>query len=133
MVASHFGFYCAEVLKIKDAVTGDTVPMLVNKAQTYLQAQAEAQIEEMGMVGLMVLKGRQVGCTQWVAGPVLPQGEPVAREAGLRARAWPAALRMGQRKLYDRLALDRAVDALSRVPSESPTGKFRREKRHAGG
>ena len=67
MVASHFGFYCAEVLKIKDAVTGDTVPMLVNKAQTYLQAQAEAQIEEMGMVGLMVLKGRQVGCTQWVA------------------------------------------------------------------
>ena len=67
MVASHFGSYCAEVLKIKDAVTGDTVPMLVNKAQTYLQAQAEAQIEEMGMVGLMVLKGRQVGCTQWVA------------------------------------------------------------------
>ena len=67
MVASHFGFYCAEVLKIKDAVTGDTVPMVLNRAQRYLQAQAEAQIDEMGMVGLMVLKGRQVGCTQWVA------------------------------------------------------------------
>ena len=67
MVASDFGFYCAELLKIKDAVTGDTVPMVLNKAQMYLQAQAEAQIEEMGMVRLIVLKGRQVGCTQWVA------------------------------------------------------------------
>ena len=58
MVASDFGFYCANVLKIKDAATGDTVPMVLNKAQRYLQAEAEAQIEEMGMVRLLVLKGR---------------------------------------------------------------------------
>ena len=55
------------MLKIKDAVTGDTVPMRLNKAQLYLNALAEQQIHEMGMVRLIVLKGRQVGCTQWVA------------------------------------------------------------------
>ena len=67
MVASDFRLYCAEILKCKHAVTGATVPMILNKAQLYLQAEAEAQIDEMGMVRLLALKGRQVGCTQWVA------------------------------------------------------------------
>ena len=37
---------------------------------------------------------------------------------------WPAALRIGRRKLFDRLAIDRAVDDLSqggRAPSEVDT------------
>ena len=41
--------------------------MVLNKAQHFLQGQAEAQLDEMGMVRLLVLKGRQVGCTQWIA------------------------------------------------------------------
>ena len=39
---------------------------------------------------------------------------------------WPAAIRFGRRKLYDRLALDRAVDALSRTAPESPEEVIRR-------
>ena len=39
---------------------------------------------------------------------------------------WPAALRIGRRKVYDRIALDRAVDALSRPAPESPAEAVRR-------
>ena len=37
---------------------------------------------------------------------------------------WPKAIRIGRRKLYDRAALDRAIDALSPATSESPAEKI---------
>lgn len=43
---------------------------------------------------------------------------------------FPEPLRFGRRKLYDRTALDRAVDALSASTSQSPGEKIRRERRH---
>ncbi len=46
---------------------------------------------------------------------------------------WPAPIRVGRRKLYDRDALDRAVDALTRAEASAPAEKIRRERRHAGG
>ena len=118
MAATDFATYRAEIVKIKRRSNEAQIPMELNRAPMFLEALAEEQIAEMGMVRLLVLKGRS-GARSGSHGPVLLQGEPDPREAGLRARAWPAALRIGRRKLYDRLAIDRAVDALSRPAPES--------------
>ena len=40
---------------------------------------------------------------------------------------WPKAVRIGRRKLYDRLAIDRAVDDLSQNESGSPAVDSGRE------
>ena len=39
---------------------------------------------------------------------------------------WPKAIRIRRRKLYDRRALDRAVDALAPATSDSPSQAIRR-------
>ena len=39
---------------------------------------------------------------------------------------WPKAVRIGRRKLYDRLAIDRAVDALAPSAPESPAKELDR-------
>ena len=67
MVATDFASNYAEIVKIKRKSDGVQIPMVLNQAQMFLEALAEEQIAGMGMVGLMVLKGGQVGCTQWVA------------------------------------------------------------------
>ena len=46
---------------------------------------------------------------------------------------WPEAIRIGGRALYDRRAIDRAVDALSKPARQSPAEKLRRERDNAGG
>ena len=48
---------------------------------------------------------------------------------------FPAPVRFGRRKLFDRLAIDRAVDALSQSAPQSPAEKIRqyRGRNHAGG
>ena len=46
-------------------------------------------------------------------------------------KPWPeAAARMGKRVLYDRAALDRAVDTLSRPRLDSPTVAVRQWREH---
>ena len=77
---------------------------------------------------------------QW---PRLLSEEQAAAYVGLslnafRARIgnpWPAAIRIGRRKLYDRNALDRTVDGLAPRESESsPKEQIRRgREHHAGG
>ena len=42
-------------------------------------------------------------------------------------RIWPEAIRIGRRKLYDRLVLDRAVDDLSQNENGPPAVDTRRE------
>ena len=48
---------------------------------------------------------------------------------------FPAPIRFGRRRLFDRLAIDRAVDALSQPAPQSPGEKIRqhRGRNHAGG
>lgn len=48
---------------------------------------------------------------------------------------WPAPIRYGRRKLFDRLAIDRAVDELSQTAPQSPAEKIRqyRGRNDAGG
>lgn len=45
---------------------------------------------------------------------------------------WPKAIRIGRRKLYDRAALDRAVDGLCPTTSESPAEQIRRGRQQHG-
>ena len=45
---------------------------------------------------------------------------------------FPAPIRMGGRKLYDRRALDKAVDSLSGVHPQSAADEVRRGLEHAG-
>ena len=45
---------------------------------------------------------------------------------------WPAAIRFGRLKVYDRLALDRAVDGLSRQKPQSPPATLKGRPRNAG-
>lgn len=46
---------------------------------------------------------------------------------------WPKAVRIGRRKLYDRLAIDRAVDDLSPRDSESPAQELERGRQQDAG
>lgn len=46
---------------------------------------------------------------------------------------WPKAIRFGRRKLYDRVALDRAVDRLSTPERQSPGDRIRRGREHDSG
>ena len=69
MVATDFASIYAEIVKIKRKSDGVQIPMVLNQAQMFLEALAEEQIAGMGMVGLMVLKGGQVGCMQWGSRP----------------------------------------------------------------
>lgn len=46
---------------------------------------------------------------------------------------WPKAIRIGRRKLYDRHALDRAVDALAPSATESPAKELDRGRQHDSG
>ena len=73
--------------------------------------------------------------------PRLLSREQAAAYVGLSVNAlerrigapFPAPVRIGGRKLYDRDALDLAIDALTHTDTDSPAEKIRRERRHAGG
>ena len=45
---------------------------------------------------------------------------------------FPAPIRIGGRKLYDRRALDKAVDSLSGIPPHSPADEVRQGLMNAG-
>lgn len=58
--------YAAHCLKVlsKD---GKLVPFLWNRAQRFIHERLEAQLEEKGYVRALILKGRQQGCSTYVA------------------------------------------------------------------
>lgn len=70
--------------------------------------------------------------------PRLLSVEQAARYVGLSVRSfqkrvgelWPQPIRIGGRIVFDRLALDSAVDALSLSPSKSPPKKIFGEAQH---
>lgn len=59
--------YAANVLRIKDK-KGVISRFALNEAQKYLNAYAEKQLAEIGMVRLVVLKGRQQGISTYTQG-----------------------------------------------------------------
>lgn len=58
--------YCASCLKVLNK-QGDLVPFIWNKAQHYIHEKLEAQRAQKGYVRALILKGRQQGCSTYVA------------------------------------------------------------------
>jgi hypothetical protein len=58
-------YYCAKALKIKTK-DGKLEPFIWNKAQRYIHECIETQKAETGMVRVLILKGRQQGCSTYV-------------------------------------------------------------------
>ena len=80
------------------------------------------------------MSGSKLALAEMPDWPRLLSEEQAAAYVGVSLRAfrarigdpWPEALRFGRRKLYDRLAIDLAVDALSQPTPESPAEAIRR-------
>ena len=58
-------YYCHKVLKIKPK-TGPLEAFVLNDAQTYLHNEIEKQRSDLGRVRVLILKGRQQGCSTYV-------------------------------------------------------------------
>lgn len=64
---TDFSFYASRCLKIRPK-TGGLAPLILNRVQRYLHEQAEAQKTRIGYVRLIILKGRQQGCSSYIEG-----------------------------------------------------------------
>lgn len=63
----NFPLYAETALKIK--TKGDGVqPFILNRAQKYIHEKVEGQLHVLGYVRVLILKGRQQGCSTYVAG-----------------------------------------------------------------
>jgi hypothetical protein len=62
-----FPHYAAKCLRIR-AKDGSIVPLILNRAQSYLHNRLEAQRSETGKVRALVLKGRQQGISTYIGG-----------------------------------------------------------------
>lgn len=62
-----FKHYAAKALKIRTK-TGSVEPLVLNKAQDFIHARLEEQRAKTGRVRALILKGRQQGCSSYVAG-----------------------------------------------------------------
>lgn len=59
-------YYCRNILKVQPK-EGGVVPFVLNKAQTYIHNQLEKQLQTTGKVRAVILKGRQQGCSTYIA------------------------------------------------------------------
>ncbi len=64
-LATDDPFFARYCLKIVDK-GGKLVPLVFNKAQTYIHERIEQQKRETGMVRAVIVKGRQQGCTTYI-------------------------------------------------------------------
>lgn len=62
-----FTYYARACLKIR-AKSGRVVPFALNSAQRILHEAAETQLREAGKVRIIIVKGRQQGCSTYIAG-----------------------------------------------------------------
>ena len=63
----NFIHYASKCLKIRTK-SGSVEPFTLNKAQLHIHAEIERQKGETGKVRVMILKGRQQGCSTYVGG-----------------------------------------------------------------
>ena len=66
-LSTDFPFYARSCLKIVDKA-GQLIPFQLNKAQLYIHSGLEKQRQHLGRVRVVILKGRQQGCTTLVQG-----------------------------------------------------------------
>lgn len=67
LLQNNLPFFARNALKIKDKETGDIKPFIFNRAQEYLHARVEGQKLKTGRVRIIILKGRQQGCSTYAA------------------------------------------------------------------
>jgi hypothetical protein len=65
---NDFPFFSRHVLKIQDKETGILQPFIFNQAQMYLHNEIERQRSDIGKVRVLIVKGRQQGCSTYVEG-----------------------------------------------------------------
>lgn len=66
LLRDNLQVFCTHTLKIADK-QGAMLPFVWNRAQDYVHAQLQAQLERTGKVRALVLKGRQQGISTYVA------------------------------------------------------------------
>jgi hypothetical protein len=66
-LSGDFPYYSKNCLYIVDKF-GNLVSFVLNKAQLYLHSRIEKQLQTLGRVRVVILKGRQQGCTTYVQG-----------------------------------------------------------------
>lgn len=64
----EFPYFARHVLKIQDKETGIIQPFEFNQAQLYLHNEIERQRAEIGKVRVLIVKGRQQGCSTYTEG-----------------------------------------------------------------
>ena len=64
---TEFTFYASKCLKIRTK-SAKVIPFQLNKAQLYLDSRIEDQRQRTGKVRIVVLKGRQQGCSTYTEG-----------------------------------------------------------------
>lgn len=64
---SDFEHYADKCLRIRTKA-GGTLPLMLNRSQRFLHAKLEDQLKRTGKVRALVLKGRQVGISTYIAG-----------------------------------------------------------------
>ena len=64
----EFPYFSRHILKIQDKETGIICPFEFNTAQTYLHEEIEKQAADIGRVRILIVKGRQQGCSTYVEG-----------------------------------------------------------------
>lgn len=64
---TDFSHYASRCLKIRTK-TGEVHAFTMNRSQAYLHARLEQQLKDKGRVRALVLKGRQVGISTYIAG-----------------------------------------------------------------
>lgn len=66
-LATEYPYYAKTCLRIVGK-EGDLLPFVLNRAQEYLHSRIEKQKSVTGRVRIVILKGRQQGCTTYVQG-----------------------------------------------------------------
>ena len=64
----EFPYFAKHVLKIRDKETGRITSFAFNSAQLYLHKKIEEQLADIGKVRVLIVKGRQQGCSTYVEG-----------------------------------------------------------------
>ena len=66
MLANNLQYFARNVLRI-EAKGGGLLPFVFNRAQEYIHERLEDQLKKTGRVRAVILKGRQQGCSTYVA------------------------------------------------------------------
>ena len=68
LLQTNYPYFARETLKIIDKQTGELIPFVFNYAQEYTHKKLEEQLEKIGRVRALILKGRKQGESTYVAG-----------------------------------------------------------------